>query len=196
MMSEGGSKSKPKVSMKKATGLKNSKISNKRSHQRKTPFNEDVDTRDKYSLVKTGAEKLSDFVKYEAGVVRKVVKGAFDLVSVKHVSYYQILGKWNIYQDVELKGGAVFSYPVSVELHEDGSVTSRYNDEVHNSTFKFVERQWPKKCSVEFEIRSFKAEEQEEPVPVLYKGYFKRSLLNSHIVFMKGKLFQTTGKAL
>ncbi len=148
------------------------------------------------SMLKLSAEKLSEFMKYEATVLQKALKGALDMVSVKHVSFFQILGKWKIYQDVELDKNAVFSYPVSIELFEDGTVTSKYNNIEHNSTFKFVERQWPKKCSIEFEIKTYKSEEDVEPVALLYKGYFKRSMMNTQVVFMKGRLFQTTGKAL
>ncbi len=124
------------------------------------------------------------------------MKGAIDLVSVKHVSYFQILGKWKIYQDIDINDGAVFSYPVSIELMEDGTIKTKYDNTEHNSTFKFTERQWPSKCSIEFEIKSFKSEEDSEPVPLFYKGHFKRSVLNNQIVFMKGRLYQTTGKAL
>jgi hypothetical protein len=166
----------------------------KKDNKSKSPFNKD----DPYQLytLKSGAEKLSEFVKYEAEVIQKVFKGAFDMVSVKHVSYFQIIGKWKIYQDVELQKDSVISYPVTIELMEDGTIKSRYNNVEYNSTFKFVERQWPKKCSIEFEILSHKNDDDPEPTPLLYKGYFKRSMMNSQVVFMKGRLFQTTGKAL
>src|ERR1700741_1876949 len=52
-----------------------------------------ADIDDDSSTISTTMEKLSEFLKYEASVLRGVAKSAFDLVSVKHVSFLQILGK-------------------------------------------------------------------------------------------------------
>lgn len=150
------------------------------------------------TLVATSLEKLTDFLKYEASVFRSVAKSALDVISVKHVSYLQILGKWKIYQDINVGNDEdVLSYPVSVELLENGTVVTRRNGEEHMAPFKFTERQWPQKCSIEFELKTFDSDGGSvSSAPLLYKGYFKRSLLNNLIVIMKGSLYKTSGKSL
>ena len=62
------------------------------------------------------------------------------------------------------------------------------------SEFKFTERQWPRKCTIEFEATAFQGPQDKDPVSMYYKGFFKRSLTNPQIVLIRGKVYKLVGK--
>lgn len=125
---------------------------------------------------------------------RRSLKSAVDLLAGKHVSQQQIVGKWRLHQEVTLRKGITVSCPSTFELLKNGSVVTTFEDQVYLSSYVFKERQWPRYCTIQFEARAFKGPGDKEPVLMLYKGYFKRSILNSKVILMRGKVYRTTGK--
>ena len=125
---------------------------------------------------------------------RRSLKSAVDLLAGKHVSLQQIVGKWRLQQEVTLRKGIVVSCPSTFELLKNGTVVTTFEDQVFHSTYVFKERQWPRYCTIQFEARAFKGPADKEPIVMLYKGYFKRSILNSKVILMRGRVYRTTGK--
>lgn len=130
-------------------------------------------------------------------VVRGTVKKAVDLLSNKHVTVLQIIGKWRLQLELDLEGGEgnVLSYPVAIELLEGNRVKSFFEGEEIESSFTFTERQWPQKCSISFQIGSLKQPLDSVPTNLLYKGSFKVSVMNPKIVLMRGSLYKVAGKS-
>lgn len=125
---------------------------------------------------------------------RRSLKSAVDLLAGKHVSLQQIVGKWRLHQEITLRKGIVVSCPSTFELLKNGTVVTTFEDHVYHSPYVFKERQWPRYCTIQFEARAFKGPGDKEPVVMLYKGYFKRSILNSKVILMRGRVYRTTGK--
>ena len=100
-----------------------------------------------------------------------------------------------IFIDVTIGKGKVISYPVSIELLEDGNVRSVFNGVSHTSVFSFKEKPWPQKCTISFQIPTLKLPKDTEPTFVQYKGSFKSSLLNPKIVFIRGRIYKSAGSS-
>lgn len=148
------------------------------------------------SALEVGLEKVSDLGNLALKFTKGTLKASMNLVTAKHVSFSQLIGKWRITQDIEIGKGKVISYPVSIQLLDNGTVISSFGDVEYTSTFKFREKQWPRMCRIEFQIRSYKAPGDTEPSAMLYRGYFKKSLLNPDLIFMRGKVYKASGKVL
>jgi hypothetical protein len=177
---------------------KQNKQKNKKLQKINQPLN-DVDERPDF--FDYGMNTLSSCAKFALKVSKGTIKKAVNLVTAKHVAFNQIIGKWRLYQDIEIGKGNIVSYPVSIQLLSNGTIMSYFENDAMKSAFAFKERKWPKRCSIEFQIKSFKAPhrsqgEQEQPVSMLYKGYFKRSVLNPKLIFMRGKIYKISGKSL
>ena len=127
---------------------------------------------------------------------RKTFKSTVDLLAGKHVSLAQIVGKWRLSQEIVLRKGVSVSCPSTFELFKNGSLATSFEDKVYLSTFTFKERNWPRYCTISFEARAFKGPGDAEPVPMMYKGYFKRSIFNSKVILMRGRVFRSSGKML
>lgn len=127
---------------------------------------------------------------------RQSLKSSIDLLAGKHVTLKQILGKWRLNQDVVLRKGISISCPSTFELFKNGTITTSFEDQTYPSVFKFKERKWPRYCTIEFEARAFKGPSDKEPVPMFYKAYFKRSIFNSKVILMRGKVYRVSGKML
>lgn len=59
---------------------------------------------------------------------------------------------------------------------------------------RFIERNWPKTCRIEFSLKSYKGPKDTEPQLLHYRGRFKRSLLNPQVFFMRGKIYREEGR--
>jgi hypothetical protein len=66
----------------------------------------------------------------------------------------------------------------------------KYKDEIYETTYLFRERSWPQSCSIEFEARAFQGPNDDEPVLVRYKGYFRRKLADSSIIKIVGTIYE------
>ena len=122
-------------------------------------------------------------------------KNMFDLVSPKNVNKRQIIGKWKMSQDVQLTPSApVISCPATVELLGNGSVATSFDGNMYISEYKFTERSWPHYCKIQFTAHAFQGPKDKEPRKMLYKGYFKKSIMNSGLIMMRGKIYMLRGK--
>ena len=165
----------------KNSGSKNSK-NTKNSRKRKNP-----------SLLETSANSLMTAAAAAFKFTKGGVKIAVDLVSAKHVSAGQIVGKWRMDQDVEISKGASITCPASLEFTEDGKVITTFEGKIFTSNYKFTERPWPRKCTIQFEAVAFQGPKDKEPISMFYKGYFKKSIMNPNVVLIRGKVYKLLG---
>ena len=86
----------------------------------------------KHSYFEKSLESASEAVAMAMKMTRNTVKGAVDLVSYKHVGVRDIIGKWRMSQEVQLRksGGAIFNCPATFSLLANGSIVTSFNDEV------------------------------------------------------------------
>ena len=122
------------------------------------------------------------------------MKSTEDLAANKHVSEYQIHGKWRFMQEIEVKKGVFISSPATIELKEDGTVVTICDGQKFESEYVFKERPWPRTCSISFQARAFQGPKDSEPVNMFYKGSFKRSMMNPSVVLIRGKVYKLEGK--
>jgi len=148
------------------------------------------------SLLESGVGTLANAATAAFKFTKGGVKSAVDLVAAKHVTLPQIVGKWKMEQEVQLSKGASYMCPATVEFTEDGQVLTTFEGKTFTSEFKFTERQWPRKCTIEFEAIAFQGPRDKEPVNMFYKGHFKRSILNPNIVLIRGKVYKLVGRLL
>jgi hypothetical protein len=127
-------------------------------------------------------------------LARGAVKSTVDLAANKHVTEYQVVGKWRFMQEIEVKKGIFISSPATVEFTEDGTVITTCDGQTYESEYVFKERPWPRKCSIYFQARAFQGPKDKEPVNMFYKGHFKRSMMNPDVVLIRGKVFKLAGK--
>jgi hypothetical protein len=119
-------------------------------------------------------------------------KGTVDLLAGKHVYLDQILGKWRLMQDVEVRKGAYVSCPATIELCDGGEVRSYFEDAECVTSFTFRERAWPKYCTISFEAEAFQGPQDEAPVRMFYRGRFKKSILNPNMIFIRGRMYRVS----
>jgi len=125
---------------------------------------------------------------------RGLGKGTVDLLAGKHVYLDQILGKWRLMQDVEVGRGAqaIVSCPATIELCDGGEARSYFGDAECVTQFTFRERAWPKYCTVSFEAEAFQGPQDDTPVRMLYRGRFKKSILNPNVIFVRGTMYRVS----
>jgi hypothetical protein len=75
-----------------------------------------------------------------AGIARSALKTSFDMVAVKHVTLEQIIGKWILEQQLELKDGVVLDVPAVLELFSADQLSLICDGYEHRSDFEFEER--------------------------------------------------------
>ena len=150
--------------------------------------------RKKQSTINKGIESASSVVNMAMKLTKGTVKSALDLCSTKHVTQRQITGKWRLQQEIELRKGSIINCPASIELLKDGTVISYFNDQEFQSQYIFKEREWPRKCTIEFNCKAFQGPGDVEPRNMYYRGYFKRSIMNPDLVFIRGKVYRLSGK--
>jgi len=141
-----------------------------------------------------GVESATEFANMALKLTKGSVKAAVDLCANKHVTMNQIMGKWRIQQEIEVRRGVFISSPATIEFCDDGSVLTTCDGQEFKSEFTFKERAWPRKCTISFQARAFQGPRDPEPVAMFYKGYFKRSILNPNVVLIRGKVYRLSGK--
>ena len=123
-------------------------------------------------------------------------KSAVDLLAGKHVSLREIVGKWRLSQEIIIRKGVSINCPSTFELLKNGTVLTFYEDKVYATEYIFKERKWPRYCTIEFQARMYKGPGDKLPVMMFYKGYFKRSILNTKVILMRGRVYRISGKML
>ena len=146
------------------------------------------------SILETGANSLTSAAAAAFKLTKGGVKLAVDLVSAKHVSAIQIVGKWRMDQEVQIGKGATVTCPATLEFTEDGRVITTFEGKTFTSDYKFTERPWPRKCSIHFEAAAFQGPGDKEPSSMFYKGYFKKSIMNPNVVLIRGRVYKLLGK--
>mmetsp|Transcript_16870 Transcript_16870/g.16222 ORF Transcript_16870/g.16222 Transcript_16870/m.16222 type:complete len:367 (+) Transcript_16870:273-1373(+) len=148
----------------------------------------------KPSMLEGGVGSLASAATAAFKLTKGGVKTAVDLVSSKHVTMTQIAGKWRMEQEVELRKGAIVTCPATIEFTEQGQVITAFEGKLFTSEYKFTERPWPRKCTIQFEATAFQGPNDKEPVSMFYKGYFKRSIMNPKVVLIRGRVYKLLGK--
>jgi hypothetical protein len=157
------------------------------------PQKKKYDTKRKATMFETSVGSLTTAAAAAFKLTKGGVKVAVDLVSAKHVSLNQFVGKWRMEQEVQISKGASITCPASLEFTEDGRVITSFEGKVQTSEFKFIERPWPRKCTIQFEAAAFQGPSDKEPVSMFYRGHFKKSILNPNVVLIRGKVYKLTG---
>ena len=147
----------------------------------------------KATMFETGVGSLTTAAASAFKLTKGGVKAAVDLVSSKHVTASQIVGKWRMEQEVEISKGASVTCPASLEFTENGEVITTFEGKSLTSDLKFTERPWPRKCSIQFEAAAFQGPGDKEPVKMFYKGYFKKSIMNPNVILIRGKVYKLVG---
>jgi hypothetical protein len=146
------------------------------------------------SVLNSGIGTLSSIAEGAFKLGKYSVKGTVDLLAAKHVSLKQILGNWRLAQEVEVGKGNIVHCPATIEFREDNIVVTHFEGEEYESEFVFKENAWPKACRISFEAKAFQGPGDNEPARMLYKGYFKRSLMKSDVIFIRGSMYKLSGK--
>jgi hypothetical protein len=97
------------------------------------------------------------------------MKAAFDLVSAKHVTNKQIIGKWKLYQEVVVRANIILDCPATIEFLRNGTAITKFNGKTYSSTYTFKENKWPKSCRIEFFAHAFQGPGDAEPRYLFYK---------------------------
>lgn len=157
------------------------------------PQKKKYDTKRKATMFETSVGSLTTAAAAAFKLTKGGVKVAVDLVSAKHVTLNQFVGKWRMEQEVQISKGASITCPASLEFTEDGRVITSFEGKAQTSEFKFIERPWPRKCTIQFEAAAFQGPSDKEPVSMFYRGHFKKSILNPNVVLIRGKVYKLTG---
>jgi hypothetical protein len=129
-------------------------------------------------------------------LIKGSIKASADALAVKYVHHKDILGTWRFEQTVIEEDGTEVVEAASIEVLRNNTVRTRCGGITRLSPYVFVQRPWPRRCSIAFEACTHHSPGQSEPETVMYKGYFKRSLMNPDVVFIRGSVFQTRGRLL
>jgi len=154
--------------------------SSKRKYDRKSKSSKS------HGLLSYGGRGAKSMMKFTRGAIKK----AFDAITLKKVFLKEIVGKWRIYQDIEIRHGVFVSCPASIELFENRTLISHFNGSAFVTSFKFIDRSWPRPCLIQFEAAIFKSPLDHEPIRFYYKGYFKKSMMNNKIILIRGKVYK------
>jgi len=144
------------------------------------------------SFLGAGLSQASSIAKLLTKMGRSSMKGTVDLFSAKHVSLKQILGKWRLSQEVEVRKGAFVSCPATIEFCEDHDVISYFEGNEFVSKFTFREREWPRTCTITFEAEAFQGPRDDVPIRMLYRGRFKKSIMNPNVIFIRGSMYRVS----
>ena len=147
------------------------------------------------SVVDTGVKGISTLANFAVKLTKKSIKSSVDFLASAHVMQSKILGKWRLHQEIEVRKGIILSCPATIEFLDDSTLSTFFNDEEYKSEYSFKEKNWPQKCSISFNAKAFQGPKDAEPINLYYHGYFKRSLLNPNIIFIRGKVYSLKGKS-
>jgi hypothetical protein len=129
-------------------------------------------------------------------LIKGSVKASVDALSVKYVNHKDIVGTWRFEQTVIDEDGAEVVEAASIEVLRNNTVRTRCRGVTCLSPYAFVQRPWPRRCTICFEAPTHITPGRSEPSNLMYKGYFKRSLMNPDVVFIRGSVYQTRGRLL
>lgn len=141
-------------------------------------------------------DRLQDVQHLAFKVGKASIKSLVSFVGNKHVNKLQVVGKWKILQDINIRPGVIINFPATIEFFEDDTLKTQFEGKEYISKFSFVEKSWPAKCSITFEAKACVLGGDIEPVSLLYKGYFKRSLMKPNVILIRGKIYKTSGSML
>jgi hypothetical protein len=147
------------------------------------------------SVVGSSVKGISTLAHFAVKLTKKSFKSSVDFLASAHVMQSKILGKWRLHQEIEVRKGIILSCPATVEFLDDSTLLTFFNDEEYKSEYAFKEKNWPQKCSISFNAKAFQGPKDSEPINLYYHGYFKRSLLNPNIIFIRGKVYSLKGKS-
>jgi len=147
------------------------------------------------SVVGSSVKGISTLADFAVKLTKKSFKSSVDFLASAHVIQSKLLGKWRLHQEIEVRKGIILSCPATVEFLDDSTLLTFFNDEEYKSEYKFKEKNWPQKCSISFNAKAFQGPKDSEPINLYYHGYFKRSLLNPNIIFIRGKVYSLKGKS-
>lgn len=88
------------------------------------------------------------------------------------------------------------SCAANVEFTPRGDVLVKYEEEIFDTTYLFRERHWPRSCVIEFQARAFQGPNDDKPVAMVYKGYFRRKLADSRVIKMVGTIYEVPRKGM
>lgn len=186
-----GKKNKNKKLKKKSSAIKTRKTSKRKDYNDDDNNDESLKDENLLENISTKADYLS---KGAMSLTKKSMKNAVDLLAAKHVYIDQILGVWRLSQEVEVRKDVFVSCPATIEFCKGNEVISYYNENEFVSEFIFKERSWPRPCTITFQAEAFQGPRDEEPVRMLYRGRFKKSLMNPKVIFIRGSIYKISGR--
>ena len=139
------------------------------------------------------AAKASSLANSALKFTKSSVKSVIDFVAAKHVTVKQIVGKWKMLQEIKVRS-KVITCPATIEFLKNGTVLTFFNGKEYLSEYTFTENSWPQSCKIQFTAYAFQGPKDVEPRKMVYKGYFKKSLLNAGVIMIRGKIYRQEGK--
>ena len=100
----------------------------------------------------------------------------------------------NILFTVDTNSDLPISCAANVEFTPRGDVLVNYQNQTYETTYLFRERSWPQSCTIEFEARAFQGPQDEEPVLMRYKGFFRRKLVDANVIKIVGYIYEVPRK--
>lgn len=142
------------------------------------------------------AKKTADLATTTAvSSIKGSTRAAVHLASPKYVSRNDIIGVWRFDQQVgSMPDGPFTSCAANIEFTLKGETITIYNKKEMVSTFLFVERSWPRSCTIEFEANAFQGPDDKVPVKMLYRGYFRRKIAKRSVIKIEGKMYSISGR--
>lgn len=174
----------------------NLKINSNETNRTTKPWNQNRLKKRKFinSLGYTSARIAFGFLDKTYQISKLIVKNSIDRFSPKHVTLDDICGKWKMNQEIALKEDILLSYPATIDFSTSGHViTEDDQGKKHSGNFAFSERIWPRFCTIRFDAYAFQDPNTKELVKLIYKGYFKRSIMNPQIVLLRGNVYRKEG---
>jgi hypothetical protein len=126
-----------------------------------------------------------------------VAKTSVDALAPKFISKKELLGTWRFEQCIENPdNGKSITEAVTICFNKNGTCHTRFRGKSYVSYYTFTQRSWPRHCILEFEAKTLRDELYDEPQQLIYRGHFKRSILNKKVISLRGTLFRLTGSLL
>ena len=134
--------------------------------------------------------------------VRESTKVAMNLASPKRVQLRHVAGMWRFDQVVSYtkgKGrreGDEILCAANIEMDARGKCFTTYEGKKVDSDYNFIERAWPRFCTIEFTAKAFQGPHDKEPVAMFYKGHFTRKVMDRSVIKIEGKIYALRGRGM
>lgn len=134
--------------------------------------------------------------------VRESTKVAMNLASPKRVQLRHVAGMWRFDQVVSYakgKGrreGDEILCAANIEMDARGKCFTTYEGKKVDSEYNFIERAWPRFCTIEFTAKAFQGPHDKEPVAMFYKGHFTRKVMDRSVIKIEGKIYALRGRGM